>query len=478
MKNSTTQMTRRRFLGQLAAAASTTVLAACGGQPAGTQSGAAQPAATEAPAQPAATEAAGQAATTEAAATAPAAAAGAPAPADAGAEIVFINWDPIEGTPYQTAIEAFEKETGRKVNVQPTPSDQYETKIRSMLAGGTPLDIMRINDDFVRGYSVDNLLLDLSPLIKESKLNPDDYFEPIYEFPQQPDGTYTAWCIGNQPRLIYYNVDMFNEAGVPLPPTTWTSDNWKWDDFLERAKQLTKENERWGALVYDDTGYEQTFAVNNGQEEGIWSEDGKKFLLGEPKGVEAVQWVTDLTCEHGVQPERSMLAQSQAANQLFVSGKIGMFYRPFGVVPYMRKNVKDFVWDVAPPPGKEQQQTEGSLIVFCTPKTTKNPEGAWELLQFLGGPGGSKIFAEAGTFVPAFKESAAQIKSVDQPPAHIQLFVEAMKHNTTTNFTENTERARNIYRPQLDLVYNCESKAQDVFDQVRQEVEDALAGEF
>lgn len=465
MKKSTTPMTRRHFLGQLAAAAGTTVLAACGAQPAGTQSNATEPAETQAAAQPAVTEA-------------PEATTGAPAPADAGAEITFINWDPIEGTPYQEAVAAFEKETGRKVNVLPTPSEGYETKIRSMLAGGTPLDVMRINDDFVRGYSVDDLLLDLTPYMEIAQVDHNEYYQAVIDFSKQPNGKYTAWAIGNQPRLIYYNVDMFNEAGVALPPTTWTSDDWKWDDFLERAKQLTKGEERWGALVYDDTGYEQTFTVNNGQDEGIWSKDGKKFMLGEPKGIEAVQWVTDLTCEHRVQPERSLLAQSQAANQLFVSGKVGMFFRPFGVVPYMRKNVEDFVWDVAPPPGKEQQQTEGSLIVFCTPRTSKNPEGAWELLQFLGGPGGSKIFADSGTFVPAFKESAALIKAGGLPPAHIELFAEAMNHNTATNFTENTERARNIYRPQLDLVYNCESKAQEVFDQVRQEVEDALAGDF
>jgi multiple sugar transport system substrate-binding protein len=460
MKNSTTQMTRRRFLRQLAAAAGTTALAACGAQSSDTPSGGVQPDGSDA------------------GATTPPAAASVAVSADADAEITFINWDPVEGTPYEAAVQAFQDQTGRKVKVQPAPTEEYETKIRAMLAGGTPLDVMRINDDFVRGYSVDNLLLDLKPYLELSQVNPDEYYAPIYEFAQQPDGTYTAWCIGNQPRLIYYNADMFTQANVPPPPTTWTDENWKWDDFLARAKPLTQEGERWGALVYDDTGYEQTFTVNNGQDEGIWSEDGQTFLLAEPKGVEAVQWVTDLTCVHHVQPERSMLAQSTAANQLFVSGKIGMFYRPFGVVPYMRENVKDFVWDVAPPPGKEQQKTEGSLIVFCTPKTTKNPEGAWELLQFLGGSDGGTVFAEAGAFVPAFKEAAALIKPTDQPPAHIELFAEAMNHNTATNFTENTERGRNIYRPQLDLVYNCQANAQDVLSQVRTDVEDALKGKF
>ncbi len=439
MKNSGTQMSRRRFLEQLATAAGATILAGCGSSaPSTTQTSATQASSAESsgttPTQPVAAG---------------------PAPAGENAEIVFINWDAIEGTPYEAAIKEFEKQTSKKVKVLPTPSDQYETKIRSMLAAGTPPDVMRINDDFVRGYSVDNLLLDLTPYINESKVNPDDYFAPIYDFAKQPDGKYTAWAIGNAPRLIYYNIDMFKQAGAPLPPTTWTDEGWKWDYFLARAKQLTKEGERWGALIYDDTGVEQTFAVNNGDADGIWSKDGKKFTLADPKGAEAIQWAADLTCKEHVQPERSLLTQSDAGNQLFVSGKIGMIFRTFGVVPYMRKNAKDFTWDVAPVPGKVEQKTEGSLVVFTAPRITRNPEGAWQLLQFLGGPVGSKIFADSGAFVPALKETAATIKHTSEPPEHIELFVEAMNHNTATNFTENTERGRQILpaatRSGLDL---------------------------
>ncbi len=374
-------------------------------------------------------------------------------------------------------MQAFEKATGRKVNIQIAP-EEYDTKMRTLLAGGIPPEVMRVNDDYVRGFSVAGQFLDLTPFIQTSNLNPDDYYEPVFNFPKQPDGKHTAWSLGNQPRLIYYNVNMFNEAGVPLPPTTWTDEGWKWDDFVERAKALTAEGERWGALVYDDTGYEQTFSVNNGNADGIWSADGKRFALSEPQGVEAVQWATDLTCVHRVQPERSLITQRGAANQMFAAGRLGMIFRTFGTTPYFRTNVKDFEWDVAPPPGKVQQKTEGSLIVFCVPKAVKDPAGAWELLSFLSGPEGGKIFADGGQFVPVLKQAAETIAPGDAPPKHIQLFAEAMNYQTTTNFTENTERARQIYRPELDRVYICEATAAEVLNQVKQEVEDALENKF
>ena len=464
--------TRRRFLIQFAAAGGAVVAAACAppeptprANVAATQPAAAQPAAPNptaaAPAQPAATQAA-------------------PAQAKGAGVITFVNWEDVKDTPLERAIREFERVSGRTVDIQPTPGrgTEYETKIRVMLAGGTVPDIMRTNDDYVRYYSVKDQILDLRPYIERDKINPDDYYKPIYDFAKQPDGRYTAWSLGNQPRVIFYNVTMFKDAGVPLPPKDWTDKDWKWDDFLDRAKKLTLPGQRWGALLYDDTGMEQTFTVNNGETDGLYSADGKKFTMANPKAAEAIQWLADLTCKHQVQPERGLVTQPDSGNALFAAGKIGMMSRGSSVVSYLRRNVKDFDWDVAPIPGKVQQKQEGSLICFTITKAAKNPDGAWELLKFMGGPDGGKIFAESGAFIPANKAAAAFVKPSDKPPANIELFAKAMEVNTNINFTENTERARSIYRPELDLVYTCQAQAAEALQRVRPDVEDALAGKF
>ena len=461
--------TRRRFLIQFAAAGGAAFVAACAppeptprpksdtGQPAATQPPASKPA----EGKPAAPQ------------TAPAQTTGAGA-------ITFVNWEDIKDTPFEQAIQEFQRTSGRTVEVQPTPGrgTEYETKIRVMLAGGTVPDIMRTNDDYVRYYSIKDQILDLRPYLERDRLNPDDYYKPIFDFAKQPDGRYTAWSLGNQPRVIFYNVSMFNDAGVPLPPKDWTDAGWKWDDFLDRAKKLTVPGQRWGALLYDDTGMEQTFVVNNGEPDGLYSADGKKFTLANPKAAEAIQWLADLTCKHQVQPERGLVTQPDSGNNLFAAGKIGMIARPSSVVSYFRRNVKDFEWDVAPIPGNVQQKQEGSLICYTITKAAKNPDGAWELLKFMGGPEGGKIFAQGGAFIPAFKAAAQYVKPSDQPPANIGLFSKAMDVNVNINFTENTERARNIYRGELDLVWTCQAQAQDVLSRVRSDVEDALAGKF
>ncbi len=496
----TLPMTRRRFLGQLAVAGGGLALAACGASPreqaatattapAGAQATAA-PTTTAAPTAAVArsTGTAASVATTAGAATTPTAAAAAQVGSTS-----FMNWDDIKGTPIEMVLQAYEKQTGRKVENVPNPGSgtEYETKVRTMLAGGTAPDIMRVNDDFVRYYSVKQQVRDLTPYIKRDNINPDDYYASIYDFAKQPTGTYGAWSIGNQPRVMYYNINMFKDAGVPLPPKDWAKQGWTWNDFLETAKKLTKPDKQWGALVYDDTGSEQTWTVNNGVPDGIFGKDGKTFTLASAKGAEAMQWLADLTLKHKVQPERGQVEQGTTpnlGNNLFIAGKVGMIFRTQGTISYFRKNVPkagdpgSFEWDVAPVPGNVDQKSEGSLICFAITKPAKNPDGAWELLKFMGGPEGSKIFAEQGAWITAYKQGNSAMKPGAAPPAsypaNLALFSKATEFATVINFTENTEAARNVYRQEFAKVWNGQDSAQTVLDRVRKDVEEALSGKF
>ena len=455
-----TQMTRRQFLARMSVtmAASAAVLAACGASPR-------QP---TAPAQ-----ASGQSG-------------GSPVAAQGG-RVQFMNWDPVEGTSYEAVIKEYEKQTGRTVTVIPTPGTgtEYETKVRAMLAGGNAPDIMRTNDDYVRYYSSKEQIVDLSAYIK-SDIKRDDYSEAVLDFPIQPNGKNTAWSVGTQPRLIFYNVTMFKEAGVPLPPKDWVDTNWKWENFLDAARKLTKGTDRWGALVYTDTGFEQIWPTNNGHPSGIYSKDGKQFTLADPKAAEAIQWAVDLTCKHQVQPERGLVRQANAANNLFAAGKIGMFESTAGVNEYFRRNIPKpgdpahFEYDVAPIPGNVAQTTTASLILFTVTKTAKDPAAAFGLLKHMASLEAGKIFADRGTFVPVHKQAASMLKVGDQPPAsypaNIALFSKALSHLNFNSLTSNTEGARNIYRVQLDNVYNCQTSAQDLLTKVKKDVEEVLAG--
>ena len=56
---------------------------------------------------------------------------------------------------------------------------------------------------------------------------------------------------GNQ--NLFYNVDLFEEAGVEPPPADWEDTEFTFDVFLDMAQQLTKREgnrtTQWGFLV-------------------------------------------------------------------------------------------------------------------------------------------------------------------------------------------------------------------------------------
>jgi multiple sugar transport system substrate-binding protein len=234
----------------------------------------------------------------------------------------------------------YEKQSRTRVTIQPSVTGEaYDTKMCTLLAGGDPPGVMRVNDDFVRGFSDQDVLVDLTPYTRRDKLDTGQFAREAHEFPKQADGSHTAWVLGYQPRLVFYNVDMFKEAGVPLPPTTWTSDGWTWDDFAEAAKKLTIPGQRYG----------------------------------DPREVEAMQWATDPTRKVRVQPPWSQLRQERVQNQMFAQGRLAMLFTSFGTVRYLRQTVREFTWDIAPPPGGVDQKTESSVVVFTVAKSAKNP---------------------------------------------------------------------------------------------------------
>lgn len=387
--------------------------------------------------------------------------------------VVLMNWEALKGSPLEPVLKQFTADTGIKVEYQFAASgSDYWPKTRAVLGSNNPPDIMRIDDDFLPYYASTGKLEDLRSKISSAGIKASDYYASVYNSMVQPDGSMPAWSLGIQPRVIFYNKDMFKQAGVPDPPTTWTSKGWTWDDFLHAAQKLTVKDKRWGADVVDDSAHETIYTVNNGGQ-GRWTKDGKGFALADPPGQQAVQWVADLTCKYNVQPAWSELSQDGKGDQMFAAGQLGMIERATSDIEFYRENVKNFDWGIAPvPAGPAGQITQGNQLVFAIPKAAAHKDAAWKLLQYLITAKGADQFAKAGAFVPGLKSSAQLAgKSVSgEPPADLSLVLGAADHSFRSGRVQNIEQAIDIYRPALDPVKNCQAKAADVLPKVKAQV--------
>jgi multiple sugar transport system substrate-binding protein len=387
--------------------------------------------------------------------------------------ITSAGWDDKLTTLLSGPIaQAFHAKSGVALQAQAAvPFADYQTRFRTLLAGGSPPDVMRLNDDFLPEVSQKQLSKDLAPYFTRTNVDTADYF-PIFEWARLPSG-HRGLVIATQIRCIYYNKTMFEREGVPLPPTNWTPDGWTWDDFLETAKALTK-GDQYGAAIVHDPGYEDMWARNNGGS-GMFSDDGTRLALADPQGAEAIQFAADLTVKHHVQPQWGDLKPTDSSKRLFAAGKLAMMQHTSGTIGYYTQNVKDFEWDVAPVPARVNQYQNGSVVLYIIPDKAANPDQAWDYLNFAIGEEAGRMIAEAGLAVPVNKKAAQSLKSPGEYPKNIALLPQAAEHNKLLNFANNSSAAISLYRPQLERVYAGEVTAQQVLTDMRPQVEAALA---
>ena len=411
-----------------------------------------------------------------------------PAASVEAAEITWTFWDNPKSVGYDKIVENWAKaEPKIVIKLMPTP-DRYEDKVRTMLAAGTPPELVQVNDDYNVTYAKKGWTRPLDDYVKASGWKKEDFYPVIWEFAWGA-GHFTYVTIGNRARAIIYNVDMFEKAGLkPLPavydPQKWDPKGWwSWDKAVEYGKALTKrEGNRttvWGTALWTEGRSESYWAMATGLEGAPYSKDGKKFTLADPDGILTVQWLADLTCKHKIAPDPAALKQMGYVD-MFRSGNLAMFYGSTSHVGDFRKTLKGFKWDIGPiPVGPSGKNPDGnSLVGMSIPVKTKFPDQTWKFIEHIMNDQSQKILAE-NAFVPARPAQAKLFEiPADQPPAHNNIFIEAMNFGQMENFTENTERARQIYAPEMDAIMNCSKSAEEVLKKVRPDVEAALEGKL
>lgn len=387
------------------------------------------------------------------------------------------NWSdaPAVSELYIKIVADYEKSTGVKVDrLANIAFNDYNTKFRTLLAGGQPPDVMRLNDDFLREMADKKLVRDLAPYFKgKDGINVADYYADVLDFGKF-GSAYRALPIGLSPRVIYYNKTAFQAAGVPLPPSTWTMKGWSWDDFLSAAQALTKGTEQYGLEMTLDSGIEESWPRNNGGP-GIYSKDGRTFTLAEDQGVEAMQWIADLAVKHKVGPQWASIQGTNAHFDLFTTGKVTMNMGPMSDYTYYQGAIKDFEWGIAPLPGKVDQVQTGGFTLFVIPSKAKNPDAAWDFLHYLSGEAGGQVFASNAAFIPVNRKAAATVGAAGSiAKGDLKLFVEAADHQGTTNSVTAASQSVALYRPLLQQAYAGGTTVKKAFDGVKDQINSLL----
>jgi multiple sugar transport system substrate-binding protein len=176
-----------------------------------------------------------------------------------------------------------------------------------------------------------------------------------------------------------------------------------------------------GFLAQNDgqTGYFNFIFANDGE---LWNADRTKTALDAPPAMEALQFMADLILKDKTSPDPQAL-QTQAKLPRFYDQKLAMFLAGSFNIINLRKNIKDFAWDVTLMPKGKKQVGFIHALAHGIYARSPNADAAWELVRFMSGPEQVKKWGTEGVGVPALKSQASAF--VMPPPDNIQAFVDA-----------------------------------------------------
>lgn len=355
-----------------------------------------------------------------------------------------------------------------EVKIEHIPFGSYISKILTEIAGRSAPDIIANEVNMFVSFADKDVFMDLKPFIdKDKTFNLDDFF------PEVVDRYTVNGKILGIPRdtapmaCIYYNKKLFDEAGVPYP-----TDDWDWNDLLDKAKKLTKIDKDGKIIQYGFySDMWPNFVLSGG---GKLVDDVKhptRCLLNSPESIESLQFLVDLSHKHKVSPTPNTFRNlGLGFIQMFLMQRVAMFNSGIWETPLLRKT-RDFDWDVAMfpkgPKGGRKLATGGTAYSILN--TTKYPEQAWEVLKALSGDDGQIMLAESGLAQPANKKIAEgeYFAGSDTKPLNKKMLNEAVKYTVYDPFNSKWREIREKYiNPEFDLMFNNLKPVKDAVDAI------------
>lgn len=331
-------------------------------------------------------------------------------------KITFMMWGgAIEEKEVKGYIEAFNR-IHPDIEVEIIRPADYWPKLMSMIAGGTPPDVFYMGfPEFVKFHSM-GALLNLQPYIdKDITFNENDFFSGLLDAYRD---VRTGYLYG-VPKdwstyVVYYNKEMFKEAGLPTPNELFGQGKWTWNMLVENARKLTKKD-HYGIAV--DAGRWKIMPPQWGAK---WVKGYNKVDVNTPEFAESIQFYANLWLKYHIAPDMTEQAEMSPADR-FANQKAAMYISG----RWMTMKFKDlpFEWDIAPLPYHKKMYTWVDLVAYCIARDSKHPDEAWELVKFLTGIHGQQLVAKAGHAIPVRM-------SVAYSPSFTNALSERKIHNT------------------------------------------------
>lgn len=296
----------------------------------------------------------------------------------------FATWDSGEALKIQEKIARKFEEKHPFIKVQMEAyGEEFDQRLTAAFGAKNPPDVMYM-------WNFPAYFQSLEPLENFIKRDPaidlNDFYQGLFNYSTIYRELY-GMPAGFTTRVVYYNKDLFDAAGISYP-----KDGWTWDDFKSAAKKLTNPalgQYGFGVRPEPDTYDLQGIVWSNGS--SFISEDGQKInsYMNSPETIEAIELFADMAKE-----KSAVLVggkNQQSGEEAFKTGRIAMWETGIWPLDEFKKAGVNF--GTVEMPAFKGKPVRGviSASAISIAKDSKNKDLAWEFVKFYSSAEAIKI---------------------------------------------------------------------------------------
>ncbi|MDV9176416.1 sugar ABC transporter substrate-binding protein [Streptomyces sp. W16] len=326
----------------------------------------------------------------------------------------------IDKNVLQPELDKFKKQTGITVKLEVVPWSDLLNRILTATTSGQGPDVLNIGNTWSASLQATGAFLPWSTA-NFAKIGGKDRFVD--------SALGSTGAVGKDPAAVplysmayalYYNKQIFADAGISQPPATWA-------ELVADGKKIEAKGKQAlgaeGANVSENIHHTFVFAKQHGAD--FFTADGKADFTNDGV-VTAVKQYVDLMAKDKVIPVgNAEYAQNQSVSD-FAKGKTAMLMWQSASANLKSQGMSDSAYGIAPIPVQSGTPGTGAqtnsmvaginLAVF---KNTDNLDGSTKFVKFMTSDAEQKILNTAYSSIPPVK--AAQEDTAFNTPANAVL---------------------------------------------------------
>ncbi len=348
------------------------------------------------------------------------------------------------------------------VKYEPIPAD-YWARIKTMVGSGTEPDIYYMDIFQFPFFAQQEVLLPLDDHMAEAGISRDEFLDTLIDAFTFDGKTYGIPKDFNT-LALFYNKDLFTQAGIEEPTNDWT-----WDDLKAAAQAITDATGVAGFSVPPDPGRFPIFVFQNGGQ--IMTEDFSDTLLDSPEVIEAAEFYT------GAREEGWAIIPADVGvgwqGEAFGKGDVAMVLEGGWMVPYLTNQFPDRNYGaVHPPAGPAGEGNLVFTVAYSVSVNSPNPQAAVDAIACITSEENQIKVLTSGFALPSRK--ALQDHEYLQENAVARTIFTGAEFATPFMWGLQGETVNNAMAQALERVYLEGMSVEESFAQAAEEVRAAL----